>query len=262
MRVLILILAATVYGCTDNPTKPVRSFSEYLESLGYSFYNPPRSDRGPGSVFRLARAQSGKIVISPVCGQLFESIEPVRANISLPKDKSTEERGIEFWISFLADLLNNPGDVSGKFSSKATFAVQFDGTQSHYLNEEQMVNDKGVARRITPACYARLKQLSKSGELRDNIFIIQDAVRISTGTYTFSKEALANGQGKIEVDKIIDVKTGVRWSKKTERSFSIDEPRYVAFVAFLLKDYVETGLTTAGTAIVKAERMDPSVFKE
>lgn len=246
-------------GCRDDTKQQLSGFSEYLDDVGYSFYNPPRTDRGPASVFRFTRAESGKNIISPVCKKIFEHVPVNESKLSLPSEKSVKQLKLGLAVSLIEDLLTAPPKLEADWESNSNVNVNFSNVSSVYINEEDLYNAEGVARSITPSCFSALKRLSKQGELNDEVFIVQESLRVNSMSYVLAKSSSANSDINIDIKKLLNFKPDVDFQIKDNISLEINEPRYIAFRAFLLKKYIDTGLTGSGSAILKAE---PLTLKE
>ncbi|MGF1615180.1 MAG: hypothetical protein ACFCVA_15095 [Gammaproteobacteria bacterium] len=258
-RTVVLALIASVFlfngGCSPEPTDPPKGFSDYLENLGYLFYNPPRTDRGPGSVFRFARTQSGSLVISPICRNLFANLKTEKANVTIPKESSTETLNVGFFTQFIADLWQHSAKAQTHLKRDGRVLVSFKNASSVYLLEEDLINADGTPRSITPQCYGQLKKLDEKGELENNVFIIQDAIEVGRATYELSEQSFISGEGEVNAKSILIFKPHVQYKQLSKLAFEILSPRFVAYKAFLLTEYMDTGLTTDGTAIIKARPM-------
>jgi hypothetical protein len=262
-RVLSCVIAFALAGCPSNETESqLPEIATYLGDLGYSFYNPPRTDRGPLSVFRFEKAQSGKTVISPVCSKLFPNVEVTKSFLSLPQQSSKDSISLQFAAALIKDLLKDPASVSLNWASDSNVEVQYSDVRSVYVNEEDLYNPNGEPRKITPSCYSAIERIHDNGEFEGNVFVIQSAIEVGGLVYNFSETDLKGAEADFTLKKVVDLKPGVRGKFITETSLLIEEPRFFAFKAFLLKDYFFTGLASAGSAVIKAEPLPLHEVKE
>lgn len=245
-----------ISGCKSDTRQQLKGFSEYLENNGYSFYNPPRTDRGPGSVFRFARAESGKTIVSPVCKKLYAHIIENEASLTLPSEQSKSQLDIGFSASLIKDLLSGDPVLDAGWSSSSLINVNFTKVKSVYINEEDLYNNDGNARTITPSCYSALKRLSNGGELHENVFIVQESIRVDTLIYNAANSNSGKTGIQADIKQLFSFKPNINYSYNSNNNLEINEPRHVAFRAFLLKEYIDTGLKSAGSARIKAVPLD------
>ena len=257
-NLLLSIFLLVLVGCRDDTSQQLDGFSKYLEDIGYSFYNPPRTDRGPASVFRFVKSESGKTIVSPVCKKLFLHVPENEASLSLPSEKSKDKLNIGLAISLIEDLLSDTPKLEAGWSSGSSIEVKFNGVKSVNISEEDLYNKNGVARSITPSCFSALKRISKQGEFKQNVFIVQESIRVDSMQYDATKTNVGTVNAQANIKKLIKFKPGINYEFKGDSKLEIKEQRYIAFRAFLLKDFFDTGLTTTGSAVVKAEPLSLS----
>lgn len=259
---LLLVSILLNTSCDHRETsQQLDGFSDYLENIGYSFYNPPRSDRGPGSVFRFVDLEGGSRGLSPVCRDLFPDIEPTRAEVSIPNENRTEELELGFVLELLKGLLTDETPVDASMKREMRVEVKFsDDVQSLSYFEEDAINDDGTPRKLSPTCYARLKSLSETGQLAEGVFFVQDALRVREAEYQFSRSYDFGAHIDIPITKILHPKAEVSSESKVENSLTIREWRFVAFKAMLVTEFVDTGLTSAGSAIIRGRPLTVDEF--
>lgn len=262
-RIFSCVFALTLVGCPSNETESqLPEIASYLGGLGYSFYNPPRTDRGPLSVFRFEKAQSGKTVISPVCSKLFPFVKVTTSSLSLPQHRYQDSMSVQFAGSLIKDLLKDPASASLNWSSDSKVEVQYSDVRSVYVNEEDLYNKDGEPKTITPSCYAALERIHENGEFEGNVFIVQSAVEVGGLIYDFSNTDLKSAEAGFSLKKIVNLKPSIKKEFISDTSLLIEEPRFFAFKAFLLKDYFFTGLTSSGSAVIKAEPLSLQKIQE
>lgn len=261
-RTMIFIMIALLAGCNGDTSQKLKGFSTYLENIGYSFYNPPRTDRGPTSVFRFTKSESGKTIISPVCSKLFQHIPINVANLSIPSEYSTEEIQVDFAVSLISDLLSDAPKLGMEFGTNSVIDVHFGNVRSVYINEEDLYNKDGNSHTITPSCFAALNRLASQGELKNNVFVVQESLQVDSMSYAAKKTNSSGADANFPIKNLVKFKPEINYSFNSDNTLLIKEPRYVAFRAFLLNDYINTGLTSAGTAVIKAEPLNLSDIKK
>ena len=125
--------------------------------------------------------------------------------------------------------------------------------KSVYINEEDLYNEQGSARSITPSCFSALRRLANQGELNKNVFIVQESILVNSMLYDANNTDTGEANAQINIKKLINFKPRINYNYKNKNILEIKEPRYIAFRAFLLTKYTDTGLTSIGSAIVQAE---------
>lgn len=242
--------------CSSQESSPkLQGFSGYLKDIGYSFYNPPRSDRGPGSVFRFVRLESGKWGISPVCRNLFPQLSHTVSDLSIPNSRRKQTFDLDFVLGLLGGLIEEP--AAGELGSVREIEVTFGGSvQSHAYFEEDGLNDDGSPRELSPACYARLKALSAAGGLGGNVFFVQDAIAVTEASYSAFRGGAGQMDLRVPIREVLLPRVGISAQFEHEHSLTIREPRYVAFKAMQITDFVDTGLTSAGRATVHLKPLE------
>ena len=252
---LLAAFALIGYGCKNGPVDShLTGFSDYLEGLGYSFHNPPRSDLGPGTVFRLVENASGAKSFSPVCKALFPDIEATRASISIPTESRSSTIAAGVSLGILSDLLET-GAADAQFDKDVEITFTPTGQiYSEYFYEEDAFNAAGESRTISPQCFARLRSLSSQGGIAETVLFIQDAVRVDGVAYS-ANSTVSTEAGVDFVRKLVgSLKPSVLYDSTSANTLVIAEPRYIAFKAFKINEFVDTGLTGPGSAVVKMQK--------
>ena len=261
-RSIVIALIVLLAGCKNDTSQQLTGFSAYLEDIGYSFYNPPRTDRGPTSVFRFIRSESGKNIVSPVCKKLFQHIPENITKVSIPSEHSTAQLQVNLAVSLIEDLLANAPQIGAEWGSNSVIDVHFGDVSTVYINEEDLYNVNGKSHTITPSCFSALKRLSNQGELNGNVFVVQESLRVDSMSYVAKKLNSSGADAQFSIKEVINFKPEVKYTFSSDNKLIIKEPRYVAFRAFLLTEYIDTGLTGAGSAVVKAEPLTLADIKK
>lgn len=252
--IAVLILLSHLSSCKSPTESHFVGYLEYLEDLGYSIYNPPRSDRGASSVFAYQIAESGKVVLSPVCRKLFSALEPKPADLTIPSSSRNDQLDAGFALELLKDMFSKPPSIEAGVLATSKVDATFGKTTEYSIAEEDLYNEQGVARTITPQCFSALRQRARSSGL-GNVFVVQSAIQVDTLSYELEELFSAQASAEVEIKKVLNVIPSASGNLSGNTTLSSDTSRYVAFIAFKITDYVDTGLTTAGSAIVKAERL-------
>ncbi|WP_440055874.1 hypothetical protein ACSLBF_06920 [Pseudoalteromonas sp. T1lg65] len=247
----LTFLALAVTGCGSDTEPKIEGISSYLEKLGYSFYNPPRIDRGPASVFRFKKAHSGSVVISPVCNSLFPDITIESTAISIPAESSRESVSFDIGLELLRGLFKSQPNLGFNNNQNMDIEVKFEGAKAISISEESLFNLDGKAKTITPSCYSALKKISERGSIKD-VFIVQESISIDKMTYSLDQLFGASLEAAAKFKGAVDANAGIQYQINKDNNLIVESPRYIAFKAFAIDSYVETGLTTYGSVVLQA----------
>jgi hypothetical protein len=257
---LSFAISIIIFGCS-NPTKPIVGFSNYLHKNGYSFYNPPREGRGAGHAFIVKESISGKKSVSPICKRVFRDIDVSKEPIELTKEEKLQTFSINFFVDFNHDLLNSSPKLMTDLKKEIKILAEIQNPIEHVIYEEDLYDNDGTPRTLTPQCYAALKNKKVNDELED-VYFVQSAVETDKVIYTFQSESLNSTDLEAEIKKMITFNLGNKFSTVSKNQLIIEKPRYIAFIAYQMEHFIPTGHMGGFTAKIKLNSRRSIVFEE
>lgn len=255
---MLLAIILVFMGCS-HPNKPIAGFSDYLSKNGYSFYNPPRAARGAGHAFIVKGSESGKKSVSPICKSVFRDIDISEEALTLSKEEKSQTFSINFFIEFYHDLIENPAALEAELSKNINILAEIESPIEHVIYEEDIYFDDGAPRTFTPQCYSALKNKKERGELED-VFFVQSAIETDKVTYTFSSDSLSSAEVEVKLKDILKLNPGIKYSSTTKNSLVIEKPRYIAFLAYPIEQFIPTGHMGGFVAKIKLKKMRSVLF--
>src|SRR4029077_707237 len=126
-------------------TSPIQAISDQVEKFGFTVYNPPRADRGPGWVFHFVKTFDGNTVPATVCSTLYPDDRVVNARISIPNVQSTDTTDVAFGLGLLEGLIDNVQKASANLSAKSvkTLSIKWGDLTAIELPEERKFTEQG-----------------------------------------------------------------------------------------------------------------------
>jgi hypothetical protein len=250
---IVFSLVSVVGGCKTG----LDELRDLMGEYGYTLYEPPRSNHGPGWTFRMAKTFDGHVVPVTVCENLYPSVKTKNANVTFPNSQVESSVNIDFAVELLEGLIDNIGEAKANLKAKGAkgVTINWGGARAEELIPEQTFDKTGTKLEIDQGCSAHLSDLKKKGELSDSIFFVQQAVRVDKLDYKVTDESEKGGGLSLNIKELLTLKPDVKVSKKDKNTLSIEEPRYVGFRAFVITDVVPTGLLGPETAVVSGREL-------
>jgi len=254
--ILIPCVFFLLQACCNGPMAPL---AKELKSYGYTLYEPPRTNRGPGWTFRMVRTFDGRTVPMTVCENLYPDVDLVDGNLSLPQlsTKSTVDGSVA--VDFLEGLLKDIGGAKASLSANSIkkLTISWGQVSSKELPEERKFTEKGEIRAIGAPCAAVLKELKDRGELAGNLFIVQQAILANELSYETSDDSGKKGELKASLKKLLNFEANAKATEITQTSLQIKEPRYIGYIAIALLEWAPTGLLGPESAKLYGRRLSP-----
>jgi hypothetical protein len=244
------LVAFLLTGCL-RATSPINAISDEVEKLGFTVYNPPRADRGPGWVFHFVKTFDGKTVPGTVCTSLYPDERVVDAKISIPNVKSTDNADVSFGLGLLDGLIDNVQKASADLSAKSikTLSINWGDLTARELPEERKFTEEGKRVPIGNACAARLRELRQANQL-GTVFMVQQAVQAKSMTVSVEQDRNAGASLDVSLYEVLTVKPSAKVSQKSNSSIDVTDPRYIGFVAVAVLNWIPTDQLGAETATV------------
>ena len=106
--------------------------------------------------------------------------------------------------------MSAPPKLEAAWDSNSLINVWFSDVNSEYINEEDLYNEKGIARSITPSCFSALKRLSEQGDLKENVFIVQESVRVGSMLYDAKNSYFGKADAQANIKGVVNFKPGIK----------------------------------------------------
>ena len=255
----LLLLSLT--GCKHTGLEGLRS---WMKGYGYTLYEPPRTNHGPGWTFRMVKTYDGKTVPMTVCDNLYPKVKVKKANVNLPDSKKGSGYDVDFAVALLEGLIDNIGEAKANLKSKGTKSVNitWGAVHTEALLPQQTFDPSGKKLEVDSTCAAHLSDLKDKGTFADSIFMVQQAIIVDEMNYKVSANSETGGGLSISLKEVLTVKPEAKVTETSENLLVVKEPRYLGFRAFLVNDVVPTGLLGPETAIVSGRLLsDDEVSK-
>lgn len=254
INILIIIITMGLSGCKTTGLEGLRSL---MDSFGYTLYEPPRSNHGPGWTFRITKTHDGKKVPITVCENLYPTVKVTNANINFPQSQVESTVDVDFAVELLDGIIDNIGEAKANLKAKGADSVNITWGNAHAeeLLPQQAFTPNGSKIEIDSACAAHLADLKKRGELANNIFMVQQALKVEQMDYQSSASSQTEGGLSVSLKELLTVKPQAKATEVNNNNLSIKEPRYLGFRAFAISDVVPTGLLGPETAVVSGREL-------
>jgi len=250
----LAFLLAGMNGCDTTGLAPLHAF---MDKYGYTLYEPPRSNHGPGWTFRMARTYDGKTIPMTVCDNLYPAVKISNAKVDFPSSTMESELDTDFAVDLLEGLIDNVGKAKATLKSKGvkSMKVTWGVVHAEELLPEQTFSPSGNKIEVDSACAAHLADLKKKGEFGESIFMVQQAIKVEQMNYEASAKSESAGSVAVSLKQLLNLRPQVNVINGRKDALVIKEPRYVGFRAFLLTDVAPTGLLGPETAIVSGREL-------
>jgi hypothetical protein len=251
--VLIFLSAATVACGARSQLAPLE---RQLNTYGYSMYNPPRADRGPGWVFQILKTHEGRSVPSTVCTNLFPNFKPSRVNLTLPATDWSTTLAVDLGLDFLDGLVPDLIKAKASLKSVSAVAINWQDVSAEELPRDFRFTEAGTRRPISRQCHASLRDLKTHNLLNNSIFVVEQALvsHSMRMSFTADRSAAAGLDGKYQ--NLIGFKAAVNTKEIGKTTLEITEPRYLGFMAVALLDYVpSTDLAATEAATITGRQI-------
>lgn len=247
-RLFCIGVLLTLVGCGNGAMKELE---KEMGQYGFTPYNPPRANHGPGWVFQFAKTFDGKTVPTTLCNQLMgPGTSPViKADVSFPEIKRDHTFEANLGLSFVKDLLKDEQKTEAELKSKSVSKLRLSWTRlvAEEIPRASLFTPEGKLVPLDPTCSAQLKALKDRGELL-GVIVVTEALRADKMEIDLQTDSSASVSATVNVKAALELKPGVSASATEQNTLSIDEPRYVGFRAFSLVGFAPTGLLGAETA--------------
>jgi len=250
-KLLLLVLVFFLVGCNGRLGPLAKELSNY----DYSFYNPPRSNHGPGWTFRFVKTHDGKTVTQTVCENLYPDIQTLDGSLSLPAIKDKETRAIDFSVNLLDGLIKNVGEAKLNLSNNKIqeISIKWGPVTSKEIPLERRFDKNGKVVPISPRCHATLLDLKNRGELENSIFVVQEAAIVNSLVYDAKVDSSIQGSVNFSFKKLLEFTPKAKVTENNQTSLVIEASRYVGYRAVALMEFVPTNLLGPETATVKGK---------
>ena len=257
---LITSLVLSITGCASVGLGPLE---KEIAKYGYTLYKPPRTNRGPGWVFRMIRTFDGKTIPSTLCENLYSDPKTVDGSLSLPNIHGSTTVSLDLAIDFLEGLIRDPAKAKANLKAVREVTISWGQIRDQELSPEFKFTEKGELRPVNERCAAVLRDIKRRGELGNNIFVVQQAVLAHRLWYEFKTEGAAAVGLAGKYQDLLGFNAGVGISSTGETSLEIAERRYVGFAAIALIEWLPIGeLGVSQLATVSGRRITLDEMKQ
>lgn len=252
---LLLLLGLT--SCKTTGLEELRSL---MKNYGYTLYEPPRTNYGPGWTFRMVKTYDGKTVPMTVCDNLYPEVKIKDANVTFPDSKVESEVDVDFAVELLEGLIDNVGEAKANLKSKGAKAVKitWGAVHTEELLPQHVFTPSGNKIQVNSECAEHLSDLKHKNAFEDSIFMVQQAIKVDEMNYEARADSEKGGGFSLSLKKILSVKPEAKTTEISQNTLAINEPRYLGFRAFLITDVVPTGLLGPETAIISGRMLSDS----
>lgn len=245
--IFLSLLILQISGCTNTGLEPLR---KELEELGFTLYEPPRSNRGPGWTFNIVSTFDGRRVPKTICENLYPQLELKPGNLTLAKLQTNSVLDLNLGIEFLKDLLINPIEAKAKLKKVKEVSIKWKDVKSVEIPDNLKFDKKGKPIAIQADCLSDIRDLKAKKAFKNSVFMVQEVLLAHELDYEFKTDNQSEAGLKGKYKQFLDFQLGVKTEEKSETSLVVKEKRYLGFIAFLIEDVVPDGLLGAENALV------------
>jgi hypothetical protein len=247
-------------GCVSSPVKEI---SKEVEKYGYTVYNPPRADHGPGWVFHFAKTFDGKTVPVAVCQNLYPDDRTQAASISFPTVTRNDTTDLSFGVSLLEGLVTDVQKASASLEAKKVkkLTITWGDLVATELPEERKFGADGKLLPISNSCAARLRELRRQNQM-ESVYLVQSAVLAKSMKISVDEQQNAGASLDASLYKVLDVKPSAKVSTTSNSSIDVSDPRYIGFVALAVLDWIPLDQVGPETAKVSGRLLSPADVSE
>jgi len=224
---------------------------------GYLTLIPPRSDFGPGFVFK-GSVQSGALIIDQIlCTNLYPDVKPASGVLQLASATTSSNNSLGLNLSLLQKLVGtNTVSLDAKYTGKMEYKVTVKTASADYLPSSSLFDGK-TPRPVDSSCRAAIENLKLAGPITKSVYIIGDAVAVTGLTYSFTKSSDPTLNITADIQKIVNASTNASFSQDANNvSIDVTVPVHIAVkYPYLVDTWVPSGAVAAAeanTAIIAA----------
>jgi hypothetical protein len=253
ISLIIIGVVFSFFGCAT--TKGLGPLESKLKEHGFSVYNPPRSNRGPGWVFRFVKTFDGRTVPSTVCENIYPDAKTVDGRLVLPNITQDKSVDLSLAIDLLSGIIDPPLQAKAELKDVGNVTISWGPVRVRELSPGNKFTAEGAIRKIDEACYAELESLKARQEIQDSIFVVQEAAVVNRFNYHFHGDTEASAKLRGQYKKILGVDFDSRVKAVDDTTLEITEDTNLGFIAVALTEWVPTGNKTVVTAKIAGKSL-------
>ncbi len=210
----------TLTGCSKSP------LVQFMDKNGYSIYKLPRSDRGPGSVYRIVDRKN----IVEVCEQLLVEIPIKIADLDAIQNDSMYKIDSKHNAELLSHFFKD-GSINSSHNYSKNIEMKLGNLKEKKILEEDFFTEIGVERKVVTKCRKVLRALQEKKQLK-NVFMVYST--LSTDDLKYNIQKLYKSDSSLTlpgIKKILGLSSELNISIENNQTLIIHQPRNIGFKA-------------------------------
>lgn len=227
-----------------------------LQIPGHHTFDPPRSDRGPGTVFEgEVRGDTVKF-IRLLCRDLYAGMKPRAraATIAMPDIVRTSSVSLKAALNLLKINLGVGAAAQlelDSLSASKKLSIEWGNLTEYSYYAEDGFLATGEPRPISAPCRSAIEDMATKNIPRDRIFVITGTIAAADLKYAFADEIAASADFKAAIR---GVDAGASISRINSRTLRISVPLHIAYTSpWAITEWVPTGQVAGQIVRVRGE---------
>lgn len=237
-NVCLVVASVALAGCESSSVSGL----QLTLPGGYTAYDLPRKDRGPGWVFMFVKNFDGETVQVTVCENLYPD------NNTVSDDATFFDRAVNgttsgnIGLTVLQGLLENiDGTLSATTGLVKSVEVSWKGLTIVDMPKERRFDDEGKIVPVSARCRATLRDMLANDGKLGGVFFVQEALRANSLTLKVGRDTNAAASAGVDIKSLLTVAPGVSYEVDDVATMTFKEPRFIGYKAVAIEQFSPLG---------------------